>query len=97
MYYWDLKSTLDKPPSSYLIDSFTVENKPIVLYETNIGRPNPYRAEYPLKLAALASYQNWDGVFWHYWGPVGAGGELAYLNGIMAPPATSHYWKCGAS
>jgi hypothetical protein len=93
MYYWDLKSLLDKPPSSYLIDSFTPEKKPVVLYETNIGRPNSFRAEYPLKLAALASYQDWDGVFWHYWGPVGTGGDLAYLNVTMPPPAVTHYWN----
>ena len=87
MYYWDLKSSLDKPPASYLIDSFTVAKKPTVLYETNIGRPNPFRAEYPIKLAALASYQDWDGVFWHYWKHVESGpGDLGYLNEKLLPP-----------
>jgi hypothetical protein len=92
MYFWDLKSQLDKPPSAYLIDSFTPEKKPVVLYETNIGRPNPYRAEYPIKLAALASYEDWDGIFWHYWGPIGPGGDLAYMNATMPPPVPTHYW-----
>ena len=92
MYFWDLKSQLDKPPSAYVIDSYTPANKPVVLYETNVGRPDPYRAEYPLKLAALASTQDWDGIFWHYWGPVEGEGELAYLTGTLAPPVASHYW-----
>jgi hypothetical protein len=92
MYYWDLKSSLDKPPASYLIDSFTVEKKPTVLYETNIGRPDPFRAEYPIKLAALASYQDWDGVFWHYWSAVSGEGNLPYLTEILTPPMPTFYW-----
>jgi hypothetical protein len=92
MYFWDLKSQLEKPPGAYVIDSFTPKNTPVVLYETNIGRPNPYRSEYPLRLAALASTQDWDGVFWHYWGPVEGEGELPYLTGTLAPPVSTHYW-----
>jgi hypothetical protein len=92
MYFWDLKSTLDKPPGAYVIDSFTPNNMPVVLYETNAGRPGPYRSEYPIKLAALASYQDWDGVFWHYWSPTDNPHDVAYLTGTLEPPEVSHYW-----
>ena len=92
MYFWDLKSQLDKPPNAYVMDSFTPAKTPVVLYETNVGRPDPYRSEYPLRLAALAATQDWDGVFWHYWGPVDGEGELPYLTGTLAPPVPSHYW-----
>jgi hypothetical protein len=94
MYFWNLDSMLSKPPTGYVIDSATVENKPSVLYETNRGRPSPYRTEYPLKLAAMAAYQDWDGVFWHYWGADGQSdaGDLGYLAGVMMPPERTHYW-----
>ena len=52
MYFWGLTSTLTTPPSAYVMDSNTVEGKPTVIYETNQSRPDPYRAEYPYKLAA---------------------------------------------
>jgi len=95
MYFWNLDSSLSRPPAGYVIDSSTVENKPSILYETNIGRPDPFRSEYPLKLAAMASYQDWDGVFWHYWGPAGKNDgpeDLGYLTGILLPPTAEHYW-----
>ncbi len=92
MYFWDLKSTLDKPPSAYVIDSYTPSDQPTVLYETNTARPNPFRAEYPLKLAALASYQDWDGVFWHYWAPMENEHDVAYLANAMALPGPVYYW-----
>ena len=92
MYFWDLKSSLDKPPAAYVIDTYTPAQMPTVLYETNAGRPGPFRAEYPIKLAALASYQDWDGVFWHYWSPTDNPHDVAYLTGTLAPPETTHYW-----
>ena len=92
MYFWDLKSTLDKPPGAYVIDSYTPDHMPTVLYETNAARPGPYRSEYPIKLAAMASYQDWDGVFWHYWSPTDNPHDVAYLTGVLEPPLTTHYW-----
>jgi len=96
MYFWDLKSTLDKPPSAYVLDSFTPDKMPTVLYETNAGRPGLYRTEYPLKLAALASYQDWDAVFWHYWSPVDDPhdnpNDVVYLTGALSLPVVTHYW-----
>ncbi len=92
MYFWDLKSSLEKPPAAYVIDSYTPINQPTVLYETNAARPNPFRGEYPLKAAALASYEDWDGVFWHYWGPVESEHDVAYLASTLQLPNISHYW-----
>ncbi|NJM17122.1 MAG: hypothetical protein HC896_18615 [Bacteroidales bacterium] len=38
------------------------------MYETQIQQPAKYRADFPLRIAALASIQDWDWVTWHYWG-----------------------------
>ncbi|MBL8994081.1 MAG: hypothetical protein JNM63_12120 [Spirochaetia bacterium] len=67
IYQWALTSSLTAPPSMYVVEGNTVENKPVIIYEINTSRPNPYRAEFPLRLAALASYQDWDGIFFHLW------------------------------
>ena len=45
-----------------------VEGKPFLCYETQIQQPAKYRADFPLRLAALASIQDWDWVCWHYFG-----------------------------
>jgi hypothetical protein len=97
MYFWEIPSQLTAPPggkSTLVIDSATVADRPSVLYETNQGRPSPYRAEYPLRLAALAGWQDWDGIFWHYWGSDGksAAADLGYLTAPMMPPNNPFYW-----
>lgn len=46
-----------------------VEGKPYIVYETQIQQPAKYRADYPLRLLALASIQDWDWVSWHYFSP----------------------------
>ncbi len=46
-----------------------VEGKPFLVYETQIQQPAKYRADYPLRLLALASIQDWDWVSWHYYAP----------------------------
>jgi len=45
-----------------------VEGKPYLCYETQIMNPAKYRADFPLRLVALASIQDWDWVCWHYFG-----------------------------
>ena len=66
MYYHTMQSALRKPPSMGGLDTNTVAGRATVLYEVNCGKPNPYRVEFPLRLAALASWLDWDGVFFHY-------------------------------
>lgn len=41
-------------------------NKPYLVYETQIQQPAKYRADFPLRLAALAAIQDWDWICWHY-------------------------------
>ncbi len=41
-------------------------DKPFLCYETQIQQPAKYRADFPLRLAALASLQDWGWVSWHY-------------------------------
>ncbi len=48
-----------------------VEGKPYIVYETQIQQPAKYRADFPLRLAALACIQDWDWVSWHYFGDGG--------------------------
>jgi hypothetical protein len=91
MYYWDLNTALNKPPSAYVIDNSTIDGVASILYETNQARPNPCRAEYPLKLAAIAGWQDWDGIFWHYWSPADESDE-SYLSTAMAYMNVDHYW-----
>lgn len=45
-----------------------IEGKPYLVYETQIQQPAKYRADFPLRLAALGSIQDWDWVTWHYFG-----------------------------
>ncbi len=58
-----------------------VEGKPYIVYETQIQQPAKYRADFPLRLAALAVIQDWDWVSWHYFGDGG-------LNKAAENPAT---------
>ena len=44
--------------------------KPFFVYETQIQQPAKYRAEFPYRIAALGSIQDWDIICWHYFGPV---------------------------
>ncbi|GAB4456363.1 MAG: hypothetical protein OHK0029_14130 [Armatimonadaceae bacterium] len=54
-----------------------IEGKPFFAYETQIQQPARYRADYPLRVAALAAIQDWDFVCWHYFGAADqAGTEL---------------------
>ncbi|MBN8217434.1 MAG: hypothetical protein J0L75_12385 [Spirochaetes bacterium] len=78
IYQWALTSSLTAPPSMYVVDGNTVEGKPLIIYEINTSRPNPARAEFPMRLAAFASWQDWDGVFWHYWNEAGAKGDARF-------------------
>ncbi|MEX0653821.1 MAG: hypothetical protein WD151_06835 [Phycisphaeraceae bacterium] len=51
-------------------------NMPYFVYETNIQQPAKYRADFPLRIGALAAIQDWDFVVWHYFGD-GSMNELA--------------------
>ena len=97
MYFWTLSSALTAPPSMYTMDSHTVKDKATVIYETNVGRPNPFRAEAPLRIAAFAAHQDWDAVFWHfYYGITDANRtvpEEQYIANPIKQPNRGHYWS----
>lgn len=92
MYFWDTSSQLSRPPAAYVMDSHTVDDKLTVIYETNQARPSPYRTEYPFRLAALASWQDWDALFFHYWSGDGSGEDEEFLTRPMKYMTVSHYW-----
>lgn len=42
--------------------------KPYFIYENQIGSTSKYRAEYPMRMAALGLIQDWDIICWHSYG-----------------------------
>jgi len=76
------------------IDLVRVPNKPHLIYECNDSRPNPYATEFYARMAAFASWQDYDGVFWFYWDDRGYQPTLTsdqdYLNVRMPIPDTSY-------
>jgi hypothetical protein len=71
---------LKKPPGISQgvpwLEHSKMEGVPFLCYETQIQQPAKYRADFPLRLVALASIQDWDFVCWHYFGPVKGAGTL---------------------
>jgi hypothetical protein len=96
MYFWSLQDPLVKPPGMYVMDSNTVEGRITAIYETMDGRPDPYRAAYPYRLAALAGWEDWDAIFFHYWDGFHVKGRAFsdedYLAGTLSYIAPTHYW-----
>ncbi len=62
-------SGLEEPPRICLnvpwLEHNKVENKPFFCYETQIGNPAKFRAEFPYRILFLATVQDWDIVCWH--------------------------------
>lgn len=93
-YSYTLRSLLGLPPNQYSLEDMTVEGTPTLLYEVNAGTPNPYRAEFPFRVAALACWQDWDAVFMHYWnhyGKEGGGDDQWTQRGINYPLVNEPY------
>ncbi|MCL1888358.1 MAG: hypothetical protein FWF96_05760 [Kiritimatiellaeota bacterium] len=78
-----------KPPGIHQgvpwLEHNKIEGKPYLAYETQIQQPAKYRADFPLRIAALASIQDWDWICWHYFG---GGAE----NNLIDDPAR-HFHK----
>lgn len=49
------------------IDCFRTAGKPYLIYEVNDYRPNPYRVEFPMRVAINSILRDGDGVFWFNW------------------------------
>ncbi len=92
MYFWSTPSMLTKPPSLYVLDSHRVADRLSVIYETQRGRPSPYRAEYPYMLSVLTSWQDFDIVVFHgSW--IGDDSDEQLLAGGVMPPNATHFWN----
>lgn len=68
---WPFYSGLDSPPQMCKdvpwLEHNRMPGKPFLCYETQFGSPSAYRAEWPLRIAALASIQDWSAACYHYW------------------------------
>lgn len=91
MYFWSNPTMLAAPPSLYVLDSHRLKDKLAVIYETQRGRPSPFRTEYPYMLAVMADWQDFDVVDWHgAW--IGDRPDEQLLAGTADPPHPSHFW-----
>jgi hypothetical protein len=66
-------SGLDEPPRTAMgitpwAEVARVPGKPFFIYETQMNNPSKYRVEYPYRMLALASIQDFDIVCWHLFG-----------------------------
>ncbi|MGJ3244038.1 MAG: hypothetical protein ACFE0O_13930 [Opitutales bacterium] len=65
-------SSLDQLPfnawTKPWLEQNRIEGKPFFVYEHNTMNPGKYRAEHPMRMAHLASIQDWDIICAHYWG-----------------------------
>ncbi len=68
---WPFYSGLDAPPQMCKdvpwLEHNRATDKPFLCYETQFGSPSKYRAEWPVRIAALASIQDWSAACYHYW------------------------------
>ena len=85
-YQFAFHSSLTVPPALYIMDNQSTWRKPTLIYETQAARPGPFRAEYPFRVAALAGWQDWDGVFFHYWKGDGDQPDEGYQAALMDLP-----------
>ena len=71
-FRWGMDSALNAPPSFQNPKhgesmEFRIKGKPWILYTTNAPPPAEHRAEYPMRVATYASWQDADGVFFYHW------------------------------
>jgi len=95
-------SGLEEPPrlcwNVPWIESLRLPDKPFFVYEVNIHNPAKYRSEFPYRVAALASIQDFDILNWHVFGGIRDmdtenpfGGSLAYDMPHDPAPHGLHY------
>ena len=89
-YQFTYHSSLTIPPGMLIMDNQSLLGKPNLIYETEGMRLDPFRAEYPLRVAAIAGWQDWDGVFWHYWRGMGSQPDEAYQAAPLDQPAHTY-------
>ncbi len=84
----------EHPLIEHPLDFLRPKGKPYLYYETNDYRPNPFAAEYPIRMAASLIYQDADGAFWFNWDDRGYLPRLQkdddYVNTRMPMPDTNY-------
>ncbi len=93
---WPFYSGLDAPPQMCKDVPWLEHNRPVgkpfLCYETQFGGPAKYRAEWPMRIAALASIQDWDAACYHFWtfDKYRSGTDQPY-NGPLSQPGPGAY------
>lgn len=93
---WPFYSGLDTPQQMCKDVPWLEHNRPVgkpfLCYETQFGSPSKYRAEWPVRVAALGSVQDWDAACYHYWsfGQYDFTKDLPY-HGALAQPGPGAY------
>jgi hypothetical protein len=93
---WPFYSGLDLPPQMCKDVPWLEHNRPVgkpfLCYENQFGSPSKYRAEWPVRIAALGSIQDWDAANYHYWsvGQYDYKKEAPY-GGALAQPGSGAY------
>lgn len=91
MYFWNTPSMLNGPPGMYVLDSHRIADRLAVIYETQRGRPSPYRAEFPYMISVMTCWQDFDIVVFHgAW--IGDTPAEQLLAATVQPPESSHFW-----
>lgn len=93
MYFWNTPSMLTSSPAFYVLDSHRVDDRLAVIYETQRGRPSPYRTEFPYMLSVMTCWQDFDIVVFHgaWIGSKTPAEQL--LAATVQPPVSSHFWN----
>ena len=91
-------SGLEEPPRTGWnvpwLETQRIPNKPFIVYECGFENPAKYRAEWPYRILALASIQDFDIINWHIWGHLPDQSRKNPWDGAMA---YSHpEWNKGA-
>ncbi len=67
LYYPYVPRVNGHPMMGQPVDIMRPAGQPYLIYECNDYRPNPYRAEFPIRIATMLIHQNADGAFWFNW------------------------------
>ena len=93
--YYPFSCPLLGEPGHYNLSYQGAADKPTVIYENNVLKPAPFRASYPFRVAALASWQDWDAVFWYIWGNgtvLGQDDPQTYVDTGLRYAVPEHTW-----
>ena len=79
----------------YNLSFASVLDRPTVIYETNTLKPDCWRADYPMIVAAFTSTHDWDGVFFYNFGDGTVPDQFdddTYVTSGLRYAAPAHIW-----